>query len=122
MLSVLMTLRDAALPQRVGGATYYTDGAITPTGASRGSGSSNSWSPHGADRAALPYEKARGEVARTREHDGGVHRPSGGDEKGPRLRYRRRDLNINIRLSPEPGRAPHQFGTIQGLAGRAAVG
>src|SRR6201987_1427255 len=34
--------------------TYYTHGAITPTGASRGSGSS-SYGPHTkADRAALP--------------------------------------------------------------------
>jgi hypothetical protein len=33
MLSVLMLLFDAALAQRVGRATYYTHGAITPTGA-----------------------------------------------------------------------------------------
>src|ERR1700741_3629261 len=34
--------------------TYYTHGSITPTGAWRGSDSSNSRSPPGADRAALP--------------------------------------------------------------------
>ena len=53
MLLVLMRLLDAALAQRVG-RPHYTHGAITPTGASRGSGSS-SYGPHTkADRAALP--------------------------------------------------------------------
>jgi hypothetical protein len=47
MLSVLMVLLDAALAQRVG-RPHYTHGATTPTGAWRGSGSSNSWFPPGA--------------------------------------------------------------------------
>ena len=36
MLSVLMLLLDAALPLAGPRPTYYTHGAITPTGASRG--------------------------------------------------------------------------------------
>jgi hypothetical protein len=51
-------------------------------------------------RAARAREKVRGEVARTREHDGGVLRLAGGHEKGPGLRYRRRDL-LGSRLSPD---------------------
>jgi hypothetical protein len=76
MLSVLMILLAAALPLRGRLPTYYTHGAITPTGASRGSGSSN-YGPHTkADRAALLIEvrggKQRRPPERGRLHADGV--------------------------------------------------